>query len=52
MVGSVGSPGIFRDGETTIEIKFALLRGVGLGGREENRPKTLIFVGSATAIKF
>ena len=34
----------FRDGETTIEIKFALLRGVGLGGGEENRPKTLFFV--------
>ena len=41
-----------RDGETTIKIKFALLRGVGLGDREENRPKTLYFVGNATTIKF
>ena len=41
-----------RDGETTIKIKFALLRGVGLGGGEENRPKTLFFVGNATTIKF
>ena len=31
-----------RDGETTIKIKFAVLRG----GREENRPKTLFFVGN------
>ena len=31
----------FGDGETTIKIKFALLRGVGLGDREETRPKTL-----------
>ena len=35
----------FRDGETTIKIKFALLRGVGLGGREENRPKNTAFHG-------
>ena len=34
-----------RDGETTIKIKFALLRGVGLGGREENRPKNAVFRG-------
>ena len=27
----------------TIKIKFALLRGVGLEGREEKRPKTLLF---------
>ena len=47
--------GGIRDGETTIKIKFALLRGVGLGGREQNRPKTLFFfffVGNATTIKF
>ena len=43
----------FRDGETTIKIKFALLRGVGLVGREENRPKTLFFffMGNARTIK-
>ena len=28
------------------------LRGVGLGDREENCPKTLFFVGNATTIKF
>ena len=43
---------IIRDGETTIKIKFALFRGVGLGGRKENRPKTLFLVGNATTIKF
>ena len=43
----------FRDGETTIKITFSLLRGgVALGGREANRPKTLVFVGNATTIKF
>ena len=41
-----------RDSETTIKIKFAILRGVGLRGREENRPKTLFFTGNATTIKF
>ena len=42
-----------RDGETTIKIKFSLLRGGGgLGGREENRPKMLVFLGNATTIKF
>ena len=41
-----------RDGETTIKIKFSLLRGGDLGGREEIRPKTLFFVGNATTIKF
>ena len=41
-----------RDGETTIKIKFSLLRGGGLGGREEKCPKTLVFVGNATTIKF
>ena len=41
-----------RDGETTIKIKFSLLIGGGLGGREENLPKTLVFVGNATTIKF
>ena len=41
-----------RDGETTIKIKFSLLRGGGLGGREENRPKTLVLVGNATTIKY
>ena len=33
------------------KIEFLLLRG-GLRGREENRPKTLVFVGNATTIKF
>ena len=33
-----------RDGETTIRMKFVILRGGGgVGGREENRPKTLFF---------
>ena len=30
-----------RDGEMTIKIKFAVFAGGGVGGREENRPKTL-----------
>ena len=33
----------FRDSETTIQIKFAFSRGGGLGGREENCPKTRVF---------
>ena len=33
--------------------KFCVFEGGGLGGREENRPKTLFFfVGNATTIKF
>ena len=40
-----------RDRETTIKIKFALLR-VGALGREDLRPKTLFFVGNATKINF
>ena len=40
-----------RDGETTIKMKFAVSRGGGLGGREENRPKKLVFVGNATTTK-
>ena len=37
----------------TIKREFAPLRGVGLGGREENRPKTLFsFVGNATTVNF
>ena len=37
----------------TIEIKFAFLRRGGCwGGREENHPKTLFFVGDAMTIKF
>ena len=36
----------FRDCETTMKIKFAFLKGVGRGGREENCPKTLFFLGS------
>ena len=31
---------------------FALEEGGGLGGREENRPKTLVFEGNATTIRF
>ena len=37
-----------RDGETTIKIKFSLLKGAGrrgLGGRQENRPKHCFFRG-------
>ena len=34
---------IFRDGEMTTKIKFCAFEGVGLGGREENRPKKLFF---------
>ena len=33
--------------ETTIKIKFALLRAVGCGGREENCPKSLFSLGNA-----
>ena len=45
----------YRNGETTIKIKFSLWRGAGHGGGEENRPKTLFFfffVGSARTINF
>ena len=35
----------FRDCETTIKIRVALLRGVGRGGREENCLKSLLFPG-------
>ena len=45
-------PRSVKDGETTIKMKFALLRGVGHAGREGNRSKTLHFVGNATTIKF
>ena len=31
---------------------FAFEGGGGLEGREENRPKTLVFVGNTTTIKF
>ena len=41
-----------RDSEMTIKIKFSLLRGGRPGGTEENRPKTLFFVGNATTINF
>ena len=34
-----------RDGETTIKIRIAFLRGGGMGGGEENRPKTLFLLG-------
>ena len=40
-----------RDGETTIKIKFSLLEG-GVGGREEDPPKTLVLVGNATTMRF
>ena len=44
---------IFRDSETTLEIKFALLRGGGpIGVREEMYLKTLFFVGNTMTIKF
>ena len=32
-----------RGGETTIKIQFAVLRGGGIGGKEENRPKRCFF---------
>ena len=41
-----------RDCETTIKIKFALFRGVELGGREESCPKKLFFLGNAMTIQF
>ena len=42
----------FRDGETTIKITFSLFEeGGGLGGREENRPNAVFFVGNAMTIK-
>ena len=34
-----------RDFETTIKMEFAVLRGVGRGGRGENCPKTLFWGG-------
>ena len=34
-----------RESETTIKIKFALFRGGGQGGREENCPKRYFFRG-------
>ena len=40
-----------RDSETTIT-KTAFLRGLSLGGREENDPKTLFCVGNATTVDF
>ena len=30
--------------------KISAFEGGGLGGREENRPKTLFFIGNATTI--
>ena len=41
-----------RDGETTIKIKIAVLRGGGIGGREAKSSKALLFMGNATTIKF
>ena len=35
---------------TIVKIKFAFLRMVGIGGREENRPRTLFFLGNAMTI--
>ena len=43
---------MFRDGETTIKIKISLLRRGALGTERKNHPKTLVFVGNATKIKF
>ena len=34
---------VFRDGETTIKIKFEILRRLCSGSREEGCPKTLFF---------
>ena len=38
------------EGETTIKVKFALFRGVGRGGREENCPKMLFFWGGGCSL--
>ena len=43
---------IFRDGETTIKIKFPLFEGWGALGQRGKSSKTLFFVGNATTIKF
>ena len=41
-----------RDGEPTNKIKFAFFGGEGLVGREENRPKMLLFRVNAMTIEF
>ena len=38
------------DGETTIKVKFASLRGAW--GRKEDRPKTLFLMGNTMTIEF
>ena len=38
-------PGIIRDGETTRKINVSFVELVGIGGREENRPKRFFFGG-------
>ena len=44
----------FRDGETTIKIKFSLFEGGGgaFWGQRGKSSKTLFFVGNATTIRF
>ena len=43
---------MFRDGETTIKIKFALLRGGWAGGQRGKLSKTLFFVGTPRQYNF
>ena len=53
-VGPIGMSraACFRDGETTIKIKFAVFSGVGHAGQRGKSSKTLFFVGNVTTIKF
>ena len=39
-----------RDGEPTIKKTFCVFEGVGLGGREDNCPKTLFLLGNVIDI--
>ena len=41
-----------RDGETTIKTGIFAFEGGGTGGGEENRPKTLFFLGNIMTIRF
>ena len=42
----------FRDGKTTIKIKFLFFGGGDIGGREENCQKPMFVLGIAMTIKF
>ena len=41
-----------RQRDDNTDKTFGVLRGRGIGGREENRPKRFFFVGNATTITF